>query len=707
LNSEDGNLIAYGVKSDSIQEYTISDNGLKVTSLCAAVTGDILWGGTDEGVVFMLDGSKKNSVVRIEQPLIEGEKIKIWVVKETEPDLLWIGTDGDGVYKYILINNFFSSISKGDAEKGMISHSIVRSILEDTSGDMWIGTRGNGLNYISSKTKRTVIYNKDNGLSSNAVLSLGEDSNNNIWIGIDDRGIDMYERGTGKILHFPDDFVNDVTPLIGYVYSVVFDSYGDMWLGTSGYGLLKMKVHKEGQGKYRLVEYQQYKSVEGDSTGLQSNIIYSVIEGGPNVMWIGTRGSGLYRMNTLTEEFVAYTSVADNINSLNNNDVLSLWLSHDQLLWVGTSGGLNKMDMSTTPFVFSHITENEGLPNNTIHAVVGDAHGDIWVSTNKGLAKIITDDNSVRAYLKSDGLQNSEYTDGAKCYSKNKGMIYFGGVDGVDMFYPDKIHDALYFPRLAITDFVLLNNADKKHEIVNVDLLDSLVLRYDQNFFKFNFTSLNYHNKEKIKYRFFLKSIEGDFVIDDTGEEAVFTNIPPGKYIFEVQWTNENGIWNKESRRMYINILPPYWQTTAAYVMYVILLILIIIAMSYAVRRRIEEKHKMAIDKVNYEKVKEINQYKFQFFTNIAHEFRTPLTLIMAPAARLMDITDEDTKITPYLKSIYNNSTRLLHLIRELIDFRKVETGKFTLKVKEDNISSFVDIVTGAFEQYAILSLTQ
>ena len=706
IGLKNGGLISLNLESRQIRKHAAGERHFKVTSLSKSLEGTFLWGGTDDGQIFQLNisGNAVPGILTHKLRSFSDKQIKIWSVTETRPDLLWVGTDGDGVYKFIMENNFFSSLRKGSPGEGLLSHSIVRAIYEDQKGNLWIGTRGDGLNYIRGSGRETRIYDVQNGLSNNAVLALCEDNHHNMWIGIDGEGIDMLETNTGNILHFPGDFVNETNLSFGYVYAIVFDSFGELWLGTSGYGLLRLQIQKVSDGKYRVKSYKNYRSSLADKNGLQSNIIYAITEGEPTNMWIGTRGSGLYRLNTLTHEFESYRSNPGNLNSLNNNDILSLWKSDNQQLWIGTSGGLNRVDMTTNPFTFQHYTEHDGLPNNTIHSIMEDENGKIWISTNKGLARVDRVNNQVRSYLQSDGLLNNEYTDGASCHGQKSGLFYFGGVNGVDMFDPEKVHDSDYFPRLAITDFSLLRPGNENQGWLleeNIDLVDSLVLKYNQNFFKFNFTTLNYHNKSKCKYAFKLEGIDKEFMIEDRGDEATFTNIPPGKYLLQINWTNDNGVWHPVSRDMHLTILPPFWQTKWAFVLYGLLIIGLILAITMTLKRRIQTRHKITIDRMEFEKIQEMNQYKFQFFTNIAHEFRTPLTLIMAPAAQLMDLKREDAAIRPYLNSIYNNSSRLLHLIKELIDFRKVETGKSHLKVKHNSFTFFLKTITGAFESYA------
>ena len=702
LSLTNGGLVSIKLEDGTISRIKQQSDSFSVTSLSVSLDGNFLWGGTDDGEIFQLAPGKPTNISFLDRT--ENKHVKIWSVSETKPDLLWIGTDGDGVHKYIMEGNFFESIKKGELSEGNLSHNIVRAIKEDENGNLWIGTRGNGLNFIPVSGAPTKVFDTRNGLSNNAVLSLGNDRYKNIWIGVDGEGIDMFEPETGKILHFPDDFENTSGIKLGSVYSICPDAFNDLWIGTSGYGLFRLSIVKKKGGKYRLSKFRHYKSDPLNKNGLNSNIIYSIVEGEPNIIWIGARGGGLYRLNTISEKFEAFRSISNDFNSLINNDVLSLYKSNNQNLWIGTSGGLNRLNLTTSPYQFTHYTEQNGLPNNTIHAIQTDQNDNIWVSTNNGLAKLDYKNNQIRSYFYSDGLQSNEFTDGASYFGKQSGKLYFGGVNGLNSFDPNSVVDTEYFPRLAITSFSVFNETVKEKKTVPfyIDMSDSLRLNYDQNFFRFEFTTLNFHNKQKCQYAFKLENFNTDYTIIKKEGEATYTNVPPGNYIFKVKCTNEDGIWNPDTREIKLTIYPPFWKTIWAYILYVIISFVAIFILIFLLLRRTKIRNKLAIERLEIQKIKEMNHYKFQFFTNIAHEFRTPLTLIMAPAAQLMDLHPNNKEISPYVKSIYNNSTRLLHLIRELIDFRKVETGNFKLRVQNYNLTDFTRTITEAFTQYAI-----
>nr|MBI9047696.1 hypothetical protein [Anaerolineaceae bacterium] len=255
-----GGILRVNLDTEEYSSIHQGDLDMKVTTISKGIEKGVIWGGTDSGRLFKVVNGPNIQVVFFENQLrgLSNKQVKIWSITETRPDLLWIGTDGDGVHKYDTRGNSFISTQKGDLTKAKINHNIVRAIHEDDKGNVWIGTRGNGLNFIPVQAAPTKIIDNKNGLSNNAVLSLGSDSYGNIWVGVDGEGIDMIETASGKILHFPQDFSNTPEIEFGSVYSICKDAFGDMWIGTSGYGLFRFTVSREGNGNYILLSHEQY-----------------------------------------------------------------------------------------------------------------------------------------------------------------------------------------------------------------------------------------------------------------------------------------------------------------------------------------------------------------------------------------------------------------------------------------------------------------
>lgn len=680
---------------------------IRLTTVNEAIDSNILWIGTDEGSIFKIDFESKPMVERMDSYFLNysSNKVKIWTIEQPTEDLLWIGTDGNGVYRYITKGKPFYNIKKGSKQSGSLSHNIVRAIIKDEKENLWVGTRGGGLNMIPNDGGETQYFNTENGLSNNAVISLNIDRQNNLWIGIDGEGIDMLETKSGRIFHFPEDFSNVTNLDFGRVYSICIDVYNHIWLGTSGYGVIDLEISKKANGNYYLNNYKQFISSSGEN-GLQSNIVYSIIEERPNVLWIGTRGGGVHRLNTLNNSFEVFGKADKSENGLSNDDILSLCMGLNEQLWIGTSGGINKLNLAYKPYQFQHFTEHNGLPNNTVHGILEGADSNIWLSTNRGLSKFIVSENRFINFNKTDGLQCNEYTDGAVYNDTLNNWLYFGGVEGVDWFNPQQIKSADHFPPIIFDEFRLYNTQVVPGDSTliltkSLDKTDKIELRYNQNFFSFSFSTLNYYNSQKCKFAYYLEGFDPDWNYIQTDRTSNFTNVPPGTYTFKIKATNEDGIFGDEVREMTIIIHPPIWNTIYAYILYFILFVLLIFFIITYFKKRTRQKRQIEIEKIHQQKKDEINQYKLQFFTNIAHEFRTPLTLILAPAVTLMNYVKKDKNLGVYAQSIYENANRLQRLIQELIEFRKVETGNMKLEIRKCELVNYVSEIVRAFDQFA------
>jgi signal transduction histidine kinase/DNA-binding response OmpR family regulator/ligand-binding sensor domain-containing protein len=702
-----GGILLHNLATHEQMRLLDGQQSVPITTVNNAIDSTILWVGTDGGSIYKIDFKNLSVVENMDSyfPNLLSNRVKIWTIEQTSEDLLWIGTDGSGVFRYITKGKPFYNIKKGSKELGAISHKIVRSIIKDKAGNLWVGTRGDGLNMIPYDGSETRYYNIENGLSNNAVISLNIDKHDNLWIGVDGEGIDMLEKSSGRIYHFPEDFGNANDMSFGSVYSICIDVYGSIWLGTSGFGVISFDVSRKENGTYFINNYNHLQSKTGEN-GLRSDIVYSIIEERPNVLWIGTRGGGLYRLNTLNNSFEAYGEASSNRNGLSNDDILSLCMGRNAQLWIGTSGGLNRLNLAYKPYKIQYFTEHNGLPNNTVHGILEDIEGNIWLSSNRGLSKFLVSEGSFINFNKEDGLQSDEYTDGAVYNDTINNWLYFGGVEGLDWFNPQQIKPSDQFPPIVFNEFRLYNNTVSPGDSTrilstNINETERIELKYNQNFFSFSFTTLNYFNSQKCEFAYYLEGFDQDWNYIKTLRTASFTNVPPGSYNFKVKATNEDGIFGDEIRIIAITIHPPIWNTIFAYLLYFILFGLLTMLVVMYFKKRTKEKRQIEIEKIHRQKEDEINQYKLQFFTNIAHEFRTPLTLILAPAVTLMNYVEKDKRLSIYARSIYQNANRLQRLIHELIEFRKVETGHMKLEIRKCELVNYVGELVRAFEHLA------
>ncbi len=712
FSSGDGSLSLLDLSNieGAPQKIKLSDN--PISSISESRSGSVLWIGTELGDVFKLsnqDGQFISESMNSYFPQFAKTQRKILTITETRQDILWVGTDGDGVYKFQTRAKPFYSITAGDTDRGGISNSIVRSVYEDGDGTTYIGTRGGGLNIVRPDHSMAKVLTTAKGLSNNTVLSLNKDQKGNMWIGVDGEGIDMLEARSGKIFHFPRDFENKTDLAFNYVYAICVDVYGDVWLGTSGKGVIRLKITKTKRGGYYLEEYKQIThsiaSAKGAST-INSNVVYAIVEETPNILWFGTRGAGVYRYNSLADKIEEHFHTgSEKRNQLSNDDVLSLLVSDKEELWIGTSGGLNRLSLRGRPYQNKHYTQHDGLPNNTIHGILEDRHHMMWFSTNNGLVMLDPDKITFKSFDVNDGLENNEYTDGASFRSALTEKLFFGGINGLDVIYPTRMDTTSFFPRLTISDFQVHNTVvtpSDSNRILqkHVDATSQISLNYDQNFISFHFTTLDYWNKQRTEYAYFLENFDKDW--NFIGQQSVvnLTNIPPGKYVLHINYTNENRVWNSSPRVISIVVSPPFWKTGWAYGFYVLMLIGLQVGLVLVIRQRARNKRAAAIDKFKIQQMQELNDYKLRFFTNVAHEFRTPLTLIFGPVTSLIKRASSVWEKSQ-LKTIYNNSLRLQKLIDELIQFRKIESGKEKLEITQVDLVLFTQEIVESFEQHA------
>ena len=677
------------------------DPSMRPTAMVAGIEGNFVWMGTDDGKIYRfypIIRRLENVTDRL--PEFHGKKVKIWSMLETSDKLLWIGTDGEGVFCSNLTPKPFFQIQRGEGSQKQLNHNIVRAIYEDKQGHLWVGTRGNGLNFLPADSRPPVYYTSANGLTNNAVLALNQDHNQNLWIGHDGPGIDVLHRKNGKFYHFPRDLKGGEHLEFGSVYAICVDVFGQLWLGTSGYGILGLDIN-ERNGVFYLNNYMHIHN-EDPADAIRSNIVYSIAEEKPNILWFATRGAGIYRLNTLTRELENFTVAS----GLNDNDVLSLKMSSKGILWIGSNAGLTALNTNYSPYTLENYTIRDGLPNNLVHAILEDHGGNIWLSTNKGLSMLDTRQGMFVNFNSADGLQNNEYTDGAAFRGQSSGKLYFGGINGLDWFFPADIIISGQKPRLVFTSFRLYNKTITPGDSTlllpgNINDLEEIKLKHHQNFFTIGFTTLNFINPEKTQFQYRLVDFNSDWVFAGNSREANFTNVPAGRYILQVRATNEDAIWSDELRQIRIVILPPFRKTWPAYLLYGSLSLAGIFLFYRFQSMRIRERQKQAFEKMQQEKEKELNQYKLQFFTNLAHELGTPLTLILASSESLLNQGRKNPETPGLVKTIYHNSRRLQRLVQELLEFRKVDTGREKLLMQKTELVATIHNITEVFSHFA------
>ena len=662
-------------ETKEVQQLRIPDD--IITSFAFSKARGKLWVGTEKGRIYSFNLlTRKFEVLDKLSNLLKNSPIatRILSIYETENDILWIGTDGNGVYNLKLTEFPNKSLSSDQ-----LAYPIVRSILVTSKRDMLIGTKGGGIDIFDSNGNHIRQISVKNGLNNNSVLSFHELYDGSIWVGTDGKGIDIISPDYRSIHNFPRDF-NISRPLnFASVYRILEDSDHRIYLGTSGYGVIMVEFDKT---KTSLpVNCEQLvldKSVATPSQ--QKQIVYALAEEKPGVIWIGTRGLGVYRYNTITKRVIGQYSTSSNPKIIRNDDILSLSANYLGRIWVGTSNGIfNLVPVTADSVKVEGLNVESDLINTSIHALQFDKMGNLWLTTNQGLTMIDNRRMNVRNFNTNDGLINFEYSDGASFFDINAGKLYVGGTMGVDIIQTDEIKFSSYFPPIAINQMFIRNQlvepGDESVLTSRINHQKQLDLKYNQNSLTFYVSPLAFWAQERHRISYRLKNLSDDWAINPQNQPINFSNLEPGKYLLQIRVSDENGNWSKQIREIVILINPPFWRTSWAIVLYVLLLIGIQLLIFAAYRRREARKKEAALLEFQNQKNAELQSYKIEFFTNVAHELRTPLTLITSHIHALLEDA-RNTVDNPRLLKVFNNSIKLQKLVLEIMQFRKLEKGK-------------------------------
>ncbi|MBC6951109.1 hybrid sensor histidine kinase/response regulator [candidate division KSB1 bacterium] len=660
----------------------------------------------------------------------------------------------------------FTRFLHNPVQASSLSDNNVKSIYTDRSGTLWIGTWNGGVNMVGSGRKQFNHFSRLDGLSHNTAQGFAVDpvASHLVWIGTWGGGLNRFNRKTGQFKHFVHDPQNPRSLSHDRVRSVLIDhagvlwvgtdhglnrfdrnaeefvrfnyaprareshgyntinaicedavSPGTLWLGTNGDGLIR-HVISGGEGAdpgQEAVTHFDYNPE--NPNGLGSGRVSSLCVDHSGTLWVGT-DRGLHRFDRATGRFVRFVHDPANPNSLSHNGVLSIHESTDPqgttTLWIGTAGGLNKLALSKgegsnrDTQQFTHYTEQDGLPNAVIHGILEDGHGRLWLSTNKGLSRLDPSANppAFRNYDVTDGLQSNEFGEGTG-HKSSSGEMFFGGINGFNLFHPDSIKDNPYVPSVVITDFQIFNQSPKiggKDSPLrqHISETDEIVLSYQQSVFSFEFAALDYTAPGKNRHAYKMEGFDQHWNEVGARRFATYTNLDPGDYVFRVRGSNNDGVWNETGAAIKITITPPPWKTWWAYMLYVFLGT----AFLYGLRRyelnRIRLKDQVTMKQLEAEKLKELDTLKSRFFANLSHEFRTPLTLILGPVEQILsEVLDE--KVRMKLRLVHANGQRLLALINQLLDLSKLESGKMQLRAAPGNPVEFLQRLTVAFAPLA------
>ena len=667
-------------------------------------------------------------------PYTGSEELSIYCLTLVDDHLL-IGTDGQGLKTYNRMTGKIEDYSINSAPLDF-SEGKIHAILEDRDKNLWVGLFQKGIVLIPKQENPFEYYgNKSiyyNPIGQGCVMSIYQDSNHHLWVAADNEGVFELDAEGRRLRHYQPG--NNPRSMANTIMCMYDDTNGDFWLGSYTRGLAKLN-RRTGECEYPLP--------------VDNEKIFSIAEDRHKNLYIATFGSGFYQYNLVTKELKHYESSKDETGDLTRNELANDWVNYifcdsEGMIWLGHYKGISCFNPANESFInyrkvntlvedrvgyvvqedhagniwagttdglycFNKKTDEltcftvaDGLPNNVICGICEDEEHNMWISTYMGICKYDAKTGRYINYYAGDGLQGNEFTHGA-FYKDEAGKVYFGGINGITYFQPSSIGSVLKDTKVWITDFSIFNQPVRKntrsgrHTVIYTSVPDANMfqLAHYDNTFSIVFSTLQYNNPEQISYQYKIEELSNQWLSTEPGVNRVtYNNLLPGKYTFHVRALSHGNL--SEIRTVKILITPPWYEMWWAYCIYAFLFGLLVLGIVNYILSRMRHRREI----MKREHAEQLNEAKLQFFINISHEIRTPMTLIINPLEKLLAEKKGGEVQKTYLM-IYRNAQRILRLINQLMDIRKLDKGQMFMKFRETDMVGFIDDVMLTFDYMA------
>ena len=730
FSSLDNGITIYNPNNDGFYQQNRTNSNLStdaILRIAALDKNNMLISTLDDGIYIFEKQTNQFRKTKL--------KATAFAILRTKDNEILIGTEGEGLFRVEIENDNILYHPTTFAQIKEVVNSKIHCLYEDRNGNLWIAMYNDGIGllkrYPAGFTNYSRDYNNSNSLSYGQVTGITTDPNSNIWFATDGGGLNKYDRKSKKYTHYRNNTFNKHSLSDDAVVDVFCDKQGTIWAGTYTGGLCK---YNNAGG---FISYK-HSNTNNSPPG---NYVKCITEDSKNNLWLGTDGTGISYFNPKSGIFKNY-SKADN-NELVSDYITFLYLQNDSLLWIGSHFGISAFNIDSNTF---KTFRESHIHNTTIFSIAEDHSKNLWIGTPSGLYKY---DQKINDFLNDnlpDDLKNIAvmsvvpYKDelwlatgkGIICYNLKEeeivnyisnldlggttfirsayylsphNEIFFGGGNGCYSLCPDKMDKEIYSPNVYITQLAIFNEpilvgkAYNGRAILNKSLeyTDHITLKHSENNFTLKYSSPGAPYPASISYRCMMEGVDVDWIAYTPSQQSVtYANLSPGTYTFKVYASNISNPSIKNITKLTIKILPPIWFTWWAKLIYVLLLFLLLYTVMRFFYVRIKEKNELNIERLKVKKQEELNINKMQFFTNISHEFKTPLTLIISPL-RDMQQTEENKERAHLIKVMLRNADRLQRLINQILDLRKAEYDKIEIRVHPLNIISFVQNFLGLF----------
>ena len=540
---------------------------------------------------------------------------------------------------------------------------------------------------LSIALKRTVAKVTFNIKTDNSVYCFAPGYKDKLWIGTEN-GINYYSYLSRQLKELP---IIANGEKVKYVHSIKQPNDTTLWVSTVGEGIVKVIF----DASTATPTVKSASRTVIDNGRMASNYFFTSYQENDSILWFGNRGCGAYRMNVETGEMIPHRFDSI-VSSQTANDIFAIY-KNAKGYWLGTSSGLLHLEQDDSLY-----TKADLFLNNTVHGVLEDHQGDLWLSTNQGLIRFNPETRTGQTYNSGNGLEITEFSDGAFYKDVVSETLFFGGTNGFISIQTNDCITEEYMPQITLKGLSIFGKEHNIHKFLyEKEGKTILQLDYSQNFFQLNFMAIDYINGNNYSFYYKLEEMSNQWIENGTSTSAIFSNLAPGEYSLLVKYKNNINGQESQTQSVIIRITPPWYLSPLAYMVYFILFALLCTAGIYRLIYIYRRKQHRMLDKMNREKKEEIYESKLRFFTNITHEFCTPLTLIYGPCEKILANPEIDAYTQKYAKMIQQNTEKLNNLILELLEFRRLETGNKVLSIQQLSVSEKVRSIAESFEELA------